>query len=656
MKTNFVLACLLVLVLCVFAEAKEIPGGIVFSGGKNLVYYDFTTKQQTKITDDVDETTAKDPFTISEDGTTLFWIRDRKLWIKLLPNGKPYLLERTVFKPIGNDREIANGTTSVILPQSAKNIVVSKNGNNISFEFEKTGDSMVPIKPGSDIDKLWFSKYSSDYPQYLPLYIAKKDICNAVVFFKKDINGNMPLLPAWQYCGNTNFCAPVWPFRTNPEYFSNPGKPNSPIFPIGPEHDIEANASLMGNECIKRFSFRRDGHFATWLTTEKPEEELFAVIYQTPFGWGPIEIRSESQKNVRDSATGKVYKNLHPGIYEIPVQLRNCEGLVWKPEPNGGLAFISEGIMFLLDGEQIKNGIKRSGLVKHPKYSFRNLPVNNVFTIQSEMITTGIKGTRHHWINDVFIFRDENGSLNLWDAGHSSILLDSVPEVFFYCTPPFFTANMPMVSGDKTPANVPPSTSGKNKLSVSNIWPSICAFTVGSIRTAWRGGAGPLPSMPEGSIFIFLETEESKNSNQGLLFFALIDETDISKIADPSKYEYKGWNQTNCRDGNGKSLPQVLVPLNKIIVLKFGDSYAAIKPISTNMDLSPLKKSVEVEKTRKKMEANWEKETKKKYGSTAGVKKQQFTASSWKTEWRSMTYKWRYWPYAKNATEVVAAK
>jgi hypothetical protein len=200
----------------------------------------------------------------------------------------------------------------------------------------------------------------------------------------------------------------------------------------------------MGNECIKRFSFRRDGHFATWLPAEKPEEELFAVIYQTPFGWGPIEIRGKNQKNVRDSATGKVSKNLHPGIYEIPVQLRSCEGLACKPDPNGGLAFISEGIMFLLDGEQIKNGINRSGLVKHPKYSFRNLPVNNVFTIQSEMITTGIKGSRHHWVNDAFIFRDENGSLKLWNAGQLSVLLDSIPEAFTYCNRPIAATDKPL--------------------------------------------------------------------------------------------------------------------------------------------------------------------------------------------------------------------
>ncbi len=384
MKKAIVLFCLIVLIvltLCVSAKAKEIQGGIVFSDGKNLVYCDFTTKQRINLTGDTEESIGNDPFTVSEDGTTLFWIKDRKLWIKLLPNGKSYTLKRNIFKPIGNDRTIANGITDVIVPQSAKNIVVSRNGNNISFELEKIDKSMELVKSGSELDKIWFTKFEPHIRQYWPLYIAKKGACNAVVFFKKDINGNMPLLSPWQYCGNTNFCAPVWPFRTNPAYFSNPEKLNSPLVFDGPEYDIEANVSLMGNECIKRFSFRRDGHFAAWLAAENPEEELFAVIYQTPFGWGPIEIRGNSQDR-RDSATGKVSKNLHPGIYEIPVLLRSCEGLAWKPEPDGGLAFFSEGTVFLLNGEQIKNGIKNSGLAKHPKYSFRHLPVNNVFPIQ----------------------------------------------------------------------------------------------------------------------------------------------------------------------------------------------------------------------------------------------------------------------------------
>ncbi|MEK7658528.1 MAG: hypothetical protein AAB352_01525 [Patescibacteria group bacterium] len=656
-----VLIVLIFLALCVSAKAKEIPGGIVFSDGKDLVYCDFTTKQRINLTGGVEETIGNDPFTVSEDGTTLFWIKDRKLWIKLLPNGKSYTLKRTVFKPIGKDREVANGITDVIVPQSAKNIVVSRNGNNISFELEKTGDSMVPIKPGSEIDKMWFAKYKPHVAQYWPLYIAKKDVCNAVVFFKKDINGNMPSpLPAWQYCGNTNFCAPVWPFRTNPSYFGEDAyKFKNPLVFSGPEHDIEANASLMGNECIKRFSFRRDGHFAVWLTAENPDEELFAVIYQTPFGWGPIEIRGQSQAMIRNSATGKVSKNLHPGIYEIPVQLRNCEGLAWKPEPDGGLAFFSEGTVFLLDGEQIKNGIKNSGLVKHPKYSFRNLPVNNVFPIQPKTIITEIKGSKYHWIsNNAFIFRDEKGILRLWDGGGElSMLLDFVPEAFFYCNPLGLKANMPMVSSGKTPDSLLQSVSGKNKLPANqNIWPSFSAFTVGSIKTGWRGSIGPIPSSPNGAITIFLETEEAKNSGQGLLLFALIDETDISKITDPSKYEFKGLNQTGFSDSKGKSLPQVLVPVKKIIVLRIGNTYAAIKPVEIDMDMSPLNKPGQDEKEIRRMEANWKKKTIEKYGSIDGIKKPKFTASSWKTNWRSMTYEWRYWPSVKNAVEVATTE
>src|SRR3989344_2945241 len=78
----------------------EIPGGIFYSDGRDAIYYDIATKESKNSTSDLSEAVVKDPFTVSENGTTLVWLQDSKFWLRELPMGTPRTIKvnRKVYK------------------------------------------------------------------------------------------------------------------------------------------------------------------------------------------------------------------------------------------------------------------------------------------------------------------------------------------------------------------------------------------------------------------------------------------------------------------------------------------------------------------------------------------------------------------------------
>lgn len=72
--------------------AEGIPGGIVFSDGTQILYYDFATEQSQSLTADL-KTKIKGPAAISSNGRLLVWVQDTPsgsiFQNRTMPNGKP---------------------------------------------------------------------------------------------------------------------------------------------------------------------------------------------------------------------------------------------------------------------------------------------------------------------------------------------------------------------------------------------------------------------------------------------------------------------------------------------------------------------------------------------------------------------------------------
>ena len=57
---------------------SDIPGGIVYSNGKDAIYYEFKTETETNFTSDIRWAVVKYPSAVSESGEFLVWGQDNK--------------------------------------------------------------------------------------------------------------------------------------------------------------------------------------------------------------------------------------------------------------------------------------------------------------------------------------------------------------------------------------------------------------------------------------------------------------------------------------------------------------------------------------------------------------------------------------------------
>jgi hypothetical protein len=281
---------------------------------------------------------------------------------------------------------------------------------------------------------------------------------------------------------------------------------------------------------------------------------LVALIYQTPNGWGPIEIRDVSPNRIRPPVgpgyERDIRKEIKPNIYEIPVLLKNCAGLAWKPD--GSLTYLSDGKVFSIDGHRIVVGIENSGIAKNPNPNcYMPIPVNNVLAINSDLVAERIQGDRLYWVSDdTFLSRGKDKALYCWHQGKVEKILSSVPEEFSFC--------------DAAPLNVLPVSSGKKRLEpddLSRLSRGEYPLHIVNIAVHW-GGWFNLDQPP-------LKIDK----NQKGLEFAFAKEINIEDIKDPSVYEYKKMSQIM---GEGFELRIVL---NQILLLRLNGKYTAIKPL-----------------------------------------------------------------------------
>ena len=556
--------------------AQEIPGGIVFSDGKQVIYQDFQTGQKISLTADLMGSPIKGPVAISEDGAVLIWFYNGNCYLKQLPDGEPYLVKID-----------KSQTTAKLVPGNVRNLTPSPQGTLYAFESMEKGRAWVQVEPGRPNARLNEDKY--------PKYIEKEDTYNAITFFcvkSGFCNGR---------AGNTAEYPSTFPFRTTHEAIGVPRPPTviGDILLRGailPTPSPSASFSLSVEDAQQRFSIKRDAHFLVWqkITNWGPSNQMVALIHQTQNGWGPIEIRDVNpNRNIRDLNKRKSvgYKNLKPDVWEIPVSLKNCEGLAWKPD--GSLTYLTEGKVFSIDGNEIRQGIEKSGVTD----AF--YPLANVLNIRGVLVAEGIQGDQLHWVSDdTFLFRGKDKVLYCWRQGKVERLLSPVPDEFSFC--------------DVPPLNFLTVASGKKKFEdefLSNRY-------IGNIKIFW-GGAGVVQPL--------LKIENIKE-HEGLEF-AFPTEANIEDIKDPSEYEYEKLSQLATEKFN------LQVYLNQILLLRLKGKYTAIKPVEFERK---YKSVAEMPKGLRTGPGGWQ---------------------GWQGPlpfWKSATVEWKYWrtiPEKELATE-----
>ena len=161
-----------------------------------------------------------------------------------------------------------------------------------------------------------------------------------------------------------------------------------------------------------------------------------------------------------------------------------------------------------------------------------------IYSVNGKVLVDGINLTRYYWVsNDTFIFRNPEGALCFWKNGQTEKLLDAVPEEFSYCV--------------RNPcAKV---WTGKDK---AKIWKPIPFNTYWDTTPCFQTSL--IPGEAQGVSLIPPDD----------VWFAVPKETDLQKITNPASYTYYH---------RPKEARQVA--LNKVIILRAGNKFIAIKPV-----------------------------------------------------------------------------
>lgn len=557
--------------------ASESDYGIAASNSKDVLFVDLKTKEVTNLTADLKGILVDGPFAVSENGKILVWTQNQKLWMKRLPSGKPQTLKIENFGKIAAGKEKEEIT---VLPD-LKNLRASLQGDKISFEFSKPGQSFVLVPPGSKIDQTWMLRWGSNksdptpYKNY-PLFDIKTEACNGVRVLS--VSSSYSAAKVAEF-GNTAEFPPVCPYRFVPSAILPQVTPLVAFYTS--MHDYGQGLVLLPKDAIARYSIRRDAHFCVISKNPDPKKQLMAVIYQTANGWGPIEIREQRQVSALGSLKGD-NRNLKPGIYELSILLRDCQCMDWNPE-DGSLWILSQNTLLSIDGAKIAQGIENSGIAENPNKSNRiPIPVRNVLAIEPTVIAQNIETGKFCCVSkNAFVFRAKDSSgkspLCLWDKGTVRTLIANVPREFFLCKSPIqeFSnekAQKPYeVASSDDKAGQQNFLSGKSRVpSVNSQKNSSVFFEVGSIRTCW---------IQQGDRDVLIRV--SGFVDQDDLAFAVLSNATLEDIKDPSKYKFEkrpAPNEKINKTEVGTRSLHARVEIGDLILLVSGNTCAAIKP------------------------------------------------------------------------------
>ena len=525
MKATMVTVVLFVLLVLGFtAQAQEIPGGIVYSDGKNAIYYDYKSGETKNLTADLRAPPIR-ATAASEDGLVLTWLQDNKLLARKLPDGKPYVLETKRFSPVA---------------ENVRTLTLSPEGSVISWESTEKEKSWIleeaakaRVKPG-------------DYNPW-PKYVTKIEEYNALTALNSDTTWT------WR-CGNAVSYPPTLPIRTTYEASGIPKDPRvveGPLLQYVTPPDVCPGISIPVKTASEMFGIKRDAHLIAWRkVSDWKTNQFYALAYRTEKGWTTIEIRNSQFVDYRPGSKDK------PGVWEIPISLSDLTCLAWKPD--GSLTYLSDGKIFAISADQIQKGIADSkigidkrvfsrGTDKSPTTILPAVPVNNVLRVKTEVVAEGINGDRLHWVtDDTFLFRRKDYSqrdICSWKGGKVEIICPA-PAEFSYC--------------DRAPFGITGPLAGKDKSELGNgAFKKDYYLSIGGIRIHWDGQTSDY-------VRIWIGEEDGE--------YALTPTTKIEDLSDPSKYTYRKAKT------DGKP-PSVTIKLDQILLLRSGNKYVAIKPV-----------------------------------------------------------------------------
>jgi len=660
------LSCLLLAFALFTAKPAEIesniagtgiPGGIVYSDGKDAVYYDFSTKETKNLTSDLSGAAVKSPFAVSENGKFLVWLQDSKFWMRELPTGVAKTVqvdnweflsrEKKSHIKFGNQRirlkpneriGVSTGKEDIVWRGNAiKNMSLSPDGARFAFdaEFQEPGWVFTGKNVYGESGTL-----TGTYPFYAKII----DRFNGIFYLSTVYNKKLPPVDSpvelnfsHPRYGNVIETPPVPLFTTDIKNLAVPLSAISQNYSVGIGHGTNWTEKKLQSQIYYRRMIKKSAHYLTFHKLQSWEngKKLAAFIFQIGEQWGPIELRvldSEKQGGTADEiyqGSGSIYaplskipKNLQvPREWEILVSSKTCEGLFWKP--NGSLTIQSQGDLYMIDKNHIIQGMKSSSVKKTEKPDISFHPVNNVFQAKPELVAKGVNALCGSWVTDnSFLFLGKDMEVYLWNGGEKQKLLEfPISSEFYYCSKSPLE-NTPSNMNLPVPTDIATGTdSAKATRAYSD------PFRVGSIETSWE-------SNRSGSIRIRIKKSEQKKGLQ----FVLPEENDLSKIEDPSRYEYQNeyeWRDSGIVTKDGyipkerlMSRSLVLLNLNEVIILKSGNDYAAIKPI----ELEPKFKSPS-DLPKENVLESWKRWDWERYGPIP--------------IFVSMTYEWKFWPAVK---------
>lgn len=445
------------------SSASDIPGGIVYSNGKDAVYYDLGTKESKSLTSDYSQAVVKHPFAISDNGKILIWMQATRIYKRDLPNGIPIAVPVNKANPkkIGKNTFYSSSLTDTVedmiwqRAENIKNLTVSPDGTRFAFDQPATAIGWVCSNqgnPGSVARLMAAGSYNNFVPTsgdprfgVLPLFEKINDLFNGIFILSTTANRysiptQNPFNPVF---GNVVERPPVALFKATYQDLGLPTNSSS-MLPIGNGKLGWLSNQGGDNNDSRIYTKSTIKKNASFFTFQKQGGKRVAFIYQIGNQWGPIEIKTVPPEN---SYLGFEYKAVSflkkhfpeeykkPRDLEIQTTFPNVDGLAWKPD--GSLTIFSQGKVFMISYSQIDTAFERSSvkMIQNKEDGDKMCPVsmNNILQPKLELIVHEIVGTCFNWVsNTAFLYLGSDNNVYLWDQGNTEKVAEAIGP-FCYC-------------------------------------------------------------------------------------------------------------------------------------------------------------------------------------------------------------------------------
>jgi len=487
-------ATILLFVCCVLALSamQSFAGGIAYSDGKNVFWYDFEGSYSDKhvnLTEHVtDIAVDKQAFAVSESGQTLVWLQGYKFWSMDLPKGTPRPFQMELSGAPKGARVSVSGYQDTLWQRAVRNIAISPDESKVMFESVHNGLAWTYERMLTDPIPLQKARNSSYRPAsdplnpMLPYYVKKPASCIGIFAMSKDYNqcdapGNDPYAPRY---GNVCEWPPAQWFRLDMNAQGRTGT-------------MEGESGDSEGRIYPRRGVAKSAFFPAFQSPGLwQKQKMMAFIFRLPNGqWGPIELRTVDSPTfergydndpdvILDRGTcgliSQEFMRLYPKSYRSPghsatnfpveskeyqldaryyqprhweiqiTAMQSCNGIAWTPE--GNLTILDDsGNLYKISAQEIQRVQYQSKITKVPnnleKDSFFLYPSNNVIRATPELIGSGVYGSNVFWISEQeFIFLGKDNCVYRYSKAEKQKVVGPLPGKFFYCqTSPLKSAN-----------------------------------------------------------------------------------------------------------------------------------------------------------------------------------------------------------------------